>query len=82
MILEQVLAIGERFVIREMRDPVLREALAILFGGSIEGAKAHGMAQYEHLMGDYFRQYLAWCDWLGLSRRATFPEPLKYYLDK
>lgn len=81
LILEQVLAIGERFLMREMQDPVLREALAIVFGGGIEGAKTDGMQRYRHLMGDYFRQYLAWCDWLGLGRRKTFPEPLKAYLD-
>ena len=82
LILEQVLAIGERFMIREMRDPALREALAIILGGSIEGARTTGMAGYEHLMGDYCRQYLAWCDWLGLQRRATFPRELAQYLDK
>jgi len=82
LILDQVLAIGERFMMREMRDPVVRESLAIILGGGIEGARQHGMAAYEHLMGDYFRQYLAWCDWLGLGRRKMFPEVLKPLLDK
>lgn len=82
MILEQVLAIGEQFLIRELVDPVLRESLAIIFGGGIDGARRHGMAAWQHLMGDYCRQYLAWCDWLGLQRRAMYPKQLAQYLDK
>ncbi len=82
MILEQVLMIGERLMLRELRDPVLRESLAIIFGGGIDGARSRGMAQFEHLIGDYLRQYLAWCDWLGLKRRKGLAPELQNYLEK
>jgi hypothetical protein len=62
LILEQVLGIGERHLVRELRDPPFRESLAIIFGGGIEGARTHGMARYQHLMGDFVRQYLDWSD--------------------
>ena len=82
MILEQVLAIGEHVLLRELKDPVMRECLAIIFAGGIEGAGSEGMAKFEHLMGDYVRHYLSLCDWLGLQRRSMMPNRFKNYLEK
>ena len=82
LILEQVLAIGENLFVRELEDPVMREALAILFAGGIKGAARKGMRQFEHLMGDYAREYASICTWLGLSRGKNLAPGLARYLDK
>ncbi len=82
LILEQILAIGERIFLRELKDPVMRECLAIILGGGIEGARTHGMASFERLMGDYVRQYYAYCDWLGLQRSKMIPQQYSRYLEK
>lgn len=82
MILEQVLMLGERMTMRELGDPALRESLAIIFGGGIDGAKTDGLARVEALIADYLRQYLEYCDWLGLKRRKGLPAGLQTYLEK
>ena len=40
LVLTRLLNVGERVFERELNDPVLKESLAIIFGGGIEGAKA------------------------------------------
>ena len=59
---------------------MLRESLAIIFGGGIEGARA-GMRQFERLMGHFAQQYLSYTDWLGLHRGEAFPNGLARYLE-
>jgi hypothetical protein len=80
LIVQQLCFIGERVLVRELRDPVLREALAIVFGGSIEGARGEGMRTFERMMGDYVRRYLDVLRWLGVERGAMFPQDLSRYL--
>jgi hypothetical protein len=80
LILQQLCIIGERVLVRELRDPALREALAIVFGGGIEGARSHGMRTFERMMGDYVRRYLDVLRWLGVERVNLFPQELTAYL--
>ena len=80
LVLTRLLNIGERVFERELNDPVLRESLAIIFGGGIEGARG-GMRQFERLMGHFAQQYLSYTDWLGLHRGEAFPNGLARYLE-
>jgi hypothetical protein len=80
LIVQQLCFIGERVLVRELRDPVLREALAIVFGGSIEGARDEGMRTFERMMGDYVHRYLDVLRWLGVERGAVLPQDLSRYL--
>lgn len=81
MILEQILAIGENLFVRELKDPVLSEALAIIFAGGIKGAGTRGMRRVRHLLGDFARQYAAHCTQLGLSRGKNLHPGLAQYLE-
>lgn len=77
-----LLAIGDNGLARDLRDPVLKEALAIIFGGGIDGARRHGMEVYHALMRDYVDTHLAYCAWLDIPRNPTaFPPPLNEYVD-
>jgi hypothetical protein len=76
LIIQQLCIIGERVLVRELRDPVLREALAIWFGGGIDGARGAGMATFERMMRDYTRQYFGHLAWLGVERKTLVPEEL------
>lgn len=80
MVFQQLLNIGERLFARDLADPVLREALAVIFGGGVEGAQA-GMRKVERLLGDFVRQYLRYCDWIGIHRGERFPKELARYLE-
>jgi hypothetical protein len=75
LILQQLCIIGERVLVREFADPVLREALTIVFGGGIDGAEA-GARVHRQLMSDYVERYLATLKWLGVERKMMFPEEL------
>ena len=77
-----LLAIGDGGFGRDLRDPVLKEALAIIFGGGIDGARRDGMEVYHALMRDYVKTHLAYCEWLDIPRNpAGFPPPLNDYVD-
>ena len=60
------LAIGMRFFDRDLRDPALREALAIIFGGSIVGARNQGMYTYYEMLDQYVKELLQAVQELGL----------------
>ena len=75
IVFSRLMNIAERVFVRELNDPVLKEALAIIFGGGIEGARS-GMLQYERMMGDFARQYLANMEYIGVPREAGFPQEL------
>ena len=77
LIVQQLCIIGERVLLRELRDPVLKEALAIVFGGGIDGARGVGLATYERMMSDYVKRYFAALAWLGVERTTLVPEELK-----
>lgn len=75
-----LLALGDGGFARDLRDPVQREALAIIFGRGIAGAKRQGMAIYEDMMRDFLATHLAYCAWLGVPRNpAALPPPLKAF---
>ena len=76
----RLMNIAERVFERELKDPVLREALAIIFGGGIEGAQS-GMRQYERMMGDFARQYLANMEHIGVRREEGFPPALAKFME-
>ena len=81
-ILQTLFFIGDRILAREMEDNVLREALAIVFGGSIEAARGEGMLIYREMMREFMTTYMDTCAWLGAPRdRALMPPVLTGYLD-
>ena len=53
---------------RDLRDPVLREALAIIFGGGISGAKREGMEVFYEMLDAWVAEYLEACEWLNIER--------------
>jgi hypothetical protein len=75
LVLQQLLFVGERIFAREMKDHVLREALAVVFAGGIEDAGNEGMAEYQAMMGDFLRSYLDTCRWLGVPRNLEMLAP-------
>jgi len=82
LIVNQLCIIGERILVRELKDPVLREALAIIFAGGIEHASGKGIATYEQMLGDFVRRYLDTLKWLGVERTILFPPELAGYVGK
>ncbi len=79
-VLAILLAIGDGGFGRDLADPVLREALAIIFGGGIKGARRQGMDVYNDLMRDYVKTHLEYCSWLDVPRNpAAFPPALKEF---
>ena len=75
-----LIAIGEGGLTRDLRDPVLKEALAVIFGGGVAKAAGRGMAVYGELMRDYVATYLDYCQWLGVPRNPDrLPPPLNEY---
>ena len=51
---------------RDLRDPVLREALAIVFGGGIAGARNEGMHVFYEMLDEYVQELLDACRYLRL----------------
>ena len=81
LIMQQLMFIGERVFAREMKDHVLREALAVVFAGGIEEAGTTGMATYRQMMTAFMRDYMGSCEWLGVRRNPeTMPRILVQYL--
>ena len=80
LIVQQLCIIGERVLVRELRDGVLREALAIVFAGGVAGAGREGMAIHDSMMSDFVQRYLACLKWLGVERKLMFPEDLARYV--
>ena len=75
-----LLAIGDAGFSRDLADPVLKEALAIVFGGGIEGARRHGMEVFHDLMRDYLKTHLEFCRWLDVPRNLeALPPGLKEF---
>lgn len=64
------LAIGERMFSRDLRDPVLRESLAIIFGGGIAGAKREGMEGFYRMLDAWVAEYVEACNWLNIDRNV------------
>ena len=75
-----LLAFGEGGLTRDLRDPVLGEALAVIFAGGVARASDRGMDVFKRMMRDYVATYLGYCRWLGLPRDpARLPRPLNEY---
>ncbi len=60
---------------------VLRSAMAIIQGGGVDAGRTVGMESYLHLVGDFVRDYLALCEWLGVSRAERLHPSVKKYLE-
>ena len=76
-----LIAIGEGGLARDFRDPVLGEALAVIFAGGVENAAGRGMDVYRSLMRDYLGTYFDYCRWLDLPRDAArMPPPLNEFI--
>ena len=79
LILTQLCIIGERVLVRELKDTVLRGALAIVFGNGVAGVD-EGLRVVDRMMSDYVNRYLATMKWLGVERTTMFPDELAAYL--
>ena len=79
-IIQQLCMIGERVLVRDLKDNVLREALAIVCAGGLDRAASDGMAAVETMMQDFVSGYLAWLSWLGVKRTTMFPAALARYV--
>ena len=69
-IMNTILLLGERTLAREIAEPVQSSALAIVFGGGIEGARQEGAATWLALVRSAIREYLDACEWLGIKRKS------------
>ena len=67
--LSRVMGGAEGDQAREMKDPVLWEALAIIFGGGVRHM-AKGMETVKVLQKQYIEQYLARMQWIGIDKNA------------
>ena len=75
-----LLAIGDAGLARDFSDPVLKEALAIIFGGGIAGARRHGMEVFNDLMREFLKTHLDYCRWLDVPRNPdAWPPVLKEF---
>lgn len=57
----------ERDLVRDLKDPVLWEALAIIIGGSVANI-AQGMAVVEDFKQRYIEDYLKRMQWVGINK--------------
>ena len=81
LIMQQLLFIGDRIFARELKDHVLREALAVVFAGGIEDAGTTGMAEYRRMMQSFMQRYIETCEWLGVKRNPEMmPQRMTQYL--
>ena len=65
--LQRLMGGVEQDIASEMKDPVLWEALAIIFGGGIENIVA-GMEMVKNLQQRYIEEYLTRMQWIGLEK--------------
>ena len=79
LVFQRLLAVGEAVLARELNDPVLSEALAVVMGGGLEGAQA-GMRQVRRLMRDFVGQYLRYAEQLGIGRGDSLSGGLARFL--
>jgi len=80
-IVQTLLMLGEVMMGAELEETTMKPALAIVFGGGIAGGRTIGMETYLHLVGDFVRNYLAVCEWLGVPRAEMLHPLLKKYLE-
>ena len=80
-ILRTLLAIGEAHFAAEVEQSATKPAMAIILGGGIEAAKTVGMETYLHLVGDFVRDYVKVCEWLGVDRTEVLNPRMARYLE-
>jgi len=80
-IIQTLLSLGEVMMGAELEESTIKPALAIVFGGGIAGGRTVGMETYLHLVGDFVRNYLAVCEWIGVPRAEMLHPLLKKYLE-
>ena len=80
-IIETLLQIGESILGVELKESVMRSAMAIILGGGIEGGRTHGMEAYFSLVRDFIKDYMSLCEWLGVPRGQMLNPMLKKYLE-
>ena len=79
-IVATLFAFGDGGLARDLADPVLKEALAVIFGGSVRGAMKKGLAGYGDFMRDYLGTLLAMCRYIDVPRDpARLPAALKEF---
>ena len=64
----------ERDLVRDLKDPVLWEALAIIVGGSVANI-AQGMAVVDDLKQRYIEEYLKRMQWVGINKTEANMAP-------
>lgn len=64
----------ERDLVRDLKDPVLWEALAIIIGGSVSGI-SQGMAVVEGIKRRYIEDYLRRMQWVGVNKTEANLSP-------
>ena len=78
--LQRLMGGVEQDLASEMKDPVLWEALAIIFGGGISNIVA-GMEIVKGLQQQYIEQYLARMKWIGVGKtQGNLNQDLAAYL--
>lgn len=80
-IMQTLLTIGENIMAAELKMGTMRSAMAVLLGGGIAGGRTVGMETYLHGVGQYLRDYLGVCDWLGVPRAENLNPRLQEFLD-
>lgn len=77
-VIATLFAFGDGGLSHDLRDPVLQEALAVIFGGGVRGAYTRGLARYQGFLRDFTATYLALCQHLDVPRDpARLPAPLR-----
>lgn len=64
---------------RDLRDPVLTEALAIIFGGSVAGMD-EGMKIVRRMLQDFVKMYLSRCKQANLDRSKSLTSAFQFLL--
>ncbi len=65
--IEDMLTTGVIMLARDLKDPVLRESLAIVFAGGVSDAQKLGFPKYFDLVDEFRTRHLETRKWLGLS---------------
>ena len=75
------LGLVEGVITRDERDHTLWEALAIIFGGGIQGMD-QGMEIVKRLRRDWVNAYLDRLEWTGVSRRERLSPALRQWIEE